>query len=300
MQTDIPTASRRFDRLQGRGDGPVDLLFIGGFEGAHLKWLVQGLLRMGNGLVIPSQDGLRSSLTLAAASTTVAAVLATIRIAGRSLSRPTNTSPERARFLHVTFWGTSALAAAAAYVFTNVATEPSDRYIIIAVPAVAALVPLLATSRRSAWALALGACVFVTASIVSLAAGDERFQIYRGTDVRQAAAIERVVQSEHLTVGYAGYWDAASLEWSTNSRLHVYPLVDLAGRTEPAPLARVASWYTPRPHTPSYLLLAPGDNDFPNRLPHDLPRPSRSFRLGQVTVAVYPYDIARYFHAPIN
>ncbi|MGH3261397.1 MAG: hypothetical protein ACRDNS_05310, partial [Trebonia sp.] len=115
-------------------------------------------------------------------------------------------------------------------------------------------------------------------------------------DVAQLPAIERLVSAHHLRIGYAGYWDAASLTWSSDGRLHVHPLIETRGHTEPSPLARAAAWYRPRPATPSYLVLAPHDDDFPDSLPADLPAPPRTFRLGQVTVEVYPYDIARFLH----
>jgi hypothetical protein len=113
-----------------------------------------------------------------------------------------------------------------------------------------------------------------------------------------ASRIEALVRAQHLTVGYAGYWDAASIDWSSHNRLHVYPLTDRFGPTEPMYLARVDAWYRPRRHTPTYLLLAPGDSNLVDRLPSDLPRPQREFQVGPVTMAVYPYDLAAYLHPP--
>jgi hypothetical protein len=194
----------------------------------------------------------------------------------------------------VAFWAGALLCAAAAYVFTTVARAPSDRYIIIAVPAVAALVPLLATGRRTRALVGLGAAVFVGAGLVALEAGDPVIEVHRGTAVPRAAAIERLTRSLDLTVGYAGYWDAASLTWSSDGRLHVYPLMDIGGVPKPARLARADGWYAPRAATPSYLVLAPHDGNLPDRLPPQLPHPQRLARLGSVTVAVWPYDIAQF------
>ncbi|MGH2876042.1 MAG: hypothetical protein ACRDLV_07320, partial [Solirubrobacteraceae bacterium] len=140
------------------------------------------------------------------------------------------------------------------------------------------------------------ASVLACAGLVALAAGDPAAEVYRGADVAQLAKIERLVGRLHLRVGYAGYWDAASLQWSSGERLQVHPLIEAGGRTEPSPLARAASWYVPRAATPSYLVLAPHDDDFPDRLPADLSAPARTYRLGEITVDVYPYDLARFLH----
>jgi hypothetical protein len=270
------------------------------FIGLHVQWLVQGLLRMGNGFGVAPHSSTKTPLVVIAGVVTVAALAGMFWVAGRSLVRPAAGDSGRARNLHTTFWAASLLCAAVAYVFTTVANEPSDRYFIVAVPAVAATVPLLLTTGRASWLVAVGATVFIAASIVGLAANDERTQIYQGADVAQAVPIEALVRSQHLGVGYAGYWDAASLDWTTDERLHIYPVTDVFGPVEPMFLARVGAWYRPRAHTSSYLLLAPGDDQFANRLPRDLPTPRREFRLGPVTMAVYPYDIASYLHASPN
>jgi hypothetical protein len=82
-------------------------------------------------------------------------------------------------------------------VFTTVANEPSDRYFIVAVPAVAATVPLFLAAGRASWLVAAGATVFIAGSIVSLAASDERTQIYQGAAVAQAVPLEALVKSQH-------------------------------------------------------------------------------------------------------
>jgi hypothetical protein len=269
----------------------------GAGAGEHVKWLAQGLLRMGNGLTIAPHAAIITPLIVAAEVVTAAALAATFWLGGTSLARPGETPIDQARAVHCAFWAASLLCAAVAYVFTIVASEPSDRYFIVAVPAVAATVPLLLTGRRASWLIAAGATVFVTASIVSLAADGGRYPVYRGSAVGQTGRIEALVRSLHVRLGYAGYWNAASLQWSSRERLTVHPLIDVRGSTQAASgVAEVAAWYRPHPHTPSYLILAPGDDNLPDRLPADLPRPQHEYRLGQITVAIYPDDLARYLH----
>jgi hypothetical protein len=262
--------------------------------GTHIKWLIQGLLRMGNGLNLAPQAPIRAPLTVGTGVVTVCALGGMFWLAGRSVARPTVGDLGRARDLHATFWAASLLCVAVAYVVTNVAVIPSDRYFIIAVPAVAATVPLLLTSRRASRFMAAAATVFIVASTVALAANDERGA--NSPVVAQAPRIEAIVSTLHLGVGYAGWWEAASLAWATHERLRIYPVTDLRGPVQPTDVTRVVAWYRPRPHTPSYLLLASGDETLPNRLPRGLPTPEREVRIGQITMAVYPYDIASYIH----
>jgi hypothetical protein len=263
----------------------------------HLKWLVQGLLRMGNGLSNGPLASIRIPLTVAAAIVTVCALRATFRLARRSLADP-GEGRTRARTVHVTFWSASLLCAAAAYVVTTVVQ--SDQYFLVAIPAVAATVPLLLDDGHAGRRIAVFATVVIGASIVALACGDLRYGTYRGVVARQAGHIEALVHDRRLGIGYAGYWDAAPLDWTSHEKLQIYPLTDIFGHTEPMDIARVAAWYRPRVDTPSYLVLAPGDNVLANRLPRDLPRPQHELHVGQVTLATYPYDIAAYLHAPIN
>jgi hypothetical protein len=202
---------------------------------------------------------------------------------------------------HTLFWASSLLCAAAAYVVSTFASYPqTERYFLVAIPAVAATASLVSRRGGARLAVAAGASLVIAASIVSLVAGDERYVIFQGPDSSQAARIQALVRSQHLGIGYGGYWDAADLDWITHERLRVYPLTDRFGPLEPMYENRVAAWYVPRPHTPSYLLLAPGDDNLANAIPPSLPAPARELHLGSVTVAVYPYDIARYLHPPRN
>jgi hypothetical protein len=274
------------------------LRFTRRFIPLHAKWLGQGLLRLGNGLSVAPHSGARTPLVVAAAVVTVGALAGMAWLAVRSIARPAREGQGAARDAHVLFWTGALVCAAVAYVVTTVVSSPTDRYLIVGVPALAATVPLLAAGRRSAWLVAAGASVFITASIVSLAADDERLLIYQGVTVPQASRLEAFVRAQHLTVGYAGYWDAANLDWVTHGTLHVYPITNRFGPTEPMYLARVQAWYRPRPATPTYLLLAPNDADLPDRIPPDLPAPAREARIGPVIVAIYPYDLAARLHAP--
>jgi hypothetical protein len=199
--------------------------------------------------------------------------------------------------VHVAFWVSAAAWVSVAYIITNAAYWPSDRYFVVIMFSVAATVPLLSSGTRHARRMvAGGVAVFASASLVALATSaiNHDSVIIHGADVTEMSRIETLVHHDHLRVGYAGYWNAASLSWSSDGQLHVYPLLGNDVHAAPMYLERVAAWYRPRPHTPTYLILSP--NDFlPDRLPSSLPRPAHTVHLGNITVDIWPYDIAAYF-----
>lgn len=264
----------------------------------HAKWLLQGILRIGNGLSESLHRRLPAVLVTASAVVTIAAILVLYWTAGRGIVRPGGAGLARCCDLYAIYWAGSLLAAGAAYVLTTVPRAPTDRYLLVVVPAVAATVPLAINGRRRAWLSAAGASVFVLASVLALRAGEMRAVSYDGASTSEATPITNYVRSHHLAVGYGGYWDAEALDWVTGEAVHVYPVTDHFGPLEPMYQARAQSWYPPRPHTPSFILLAPYDLDLRDQLPPGLPRPQREVHFGPITLAVYPYDISRYFDAP--
>ena len=267
--------------------------------GVHAGWLVDGLLRLGGGLRT-APGGPPEPLLVGAAVAMTAAIVVTLVTAARGLGRVPARELGGACSLHTCFWAGSLVCVSLAYVLTTVAVEPSDRYLVIAIPAVAAVVPLHINRARVRSLIGAGAMVLALTNLVALADDLERTVIRQGPAVAVLGRIESVVRVERLGVGYAGYWDAAALTWSSGGRLPVYPITDVSGRTAPMFLARVSSWYQPRKRTPSYIILAPADADLADRLPPGLPRPRREIHLGAITLAVYPNDVARYLAAPLT
>jgi len=102
-----------------------------------------------------------------------------------------------------------------------------------------------------------------------------------------------VARAEHLTVGYAGYWDAAPLTWASHAQVQVFP-VQLCNNNAlcQSPIHYISSWYVARPHTRSFLISDPTQ---PIQAPpvEDLGKPVAAHQIGAVTMYVYPYDIAR-------
>jgi hypothetical protein len=272
------------------------LHFAGSQVGVHIRWLAQGLLHMGNGLTVAPESSWRTPLTIAAAVVTICAVGAATWLAARHARHP-GVGQMRARSVFVTFWAASVICAATAYVL--LVEVPSDQYFLVAIPAVAATVPLLAGSRRANRLIAAGATVFIAASIVALAAGDSRHVNHLAMNPSDTSRIEAVVQSHRLGIGYASYWEAAPLDWFSHGRLQIHPIEEIDYQTQPMVGPRIDAWYRVHPHTPSYVLLAPDDNLLPDHVPSDLPAPQRLIKVGKFTLATYSYDIAAYLHRPV-
>jgi hypothetical protein len=272
------------------------LHFAGSQVGVHIRWLAQGLLHMGNGLTVAPESSWRTPLTIAAAVVTICAVGAAAWLAARHARHP-GVGQMRARSVFVTFWAASVICAATAYVL--LVEVPSDQYFLVAIPAVAATVPLLAGSRRANRLIAAGATVFIAASIVALAAGDSRHVNHLAMNPSDTSRIEAVVQSHRLGIGYASYWEAAPLDWFSHGRLQIHPIEEIDYQTQPMVGPRIDAWYRVHPHTPSYVLLAPDDNLLPDHVPSDLPAPQRLIKVGKFTLATYSYDIAAYLHRPV-
>ena len=265
----------------------------------HARWLGEGLLRIGNGRTIVPAGGAIGVLTLGAAFVTVMALLTMSYVAGGSYRERRRGPDARRRALHTMFWVLTAGCAAVAYVTTDLASAPSDRYFVITMFAVAATVPLLPV--RGGWALrglSAGSSVFVAAGVVALATGQihHRNVIEDTSDPAAVPALARVVAAHHLGIGYAGFWDAENLQWMSHGALRLHPLLGDDVHASAMYFQRASAWYRPRPHTATYIVLVPHDTNFPDRLPRTLPAPRRVYHLGSITIDAWPYDIAAWFH----
>jgi hypothetical protein len=190
------------------------------------------------------------------------------------------------------FWGATVLLLSLSFIASsNPADIESDRYLVGLVLAVAALVPLVA--RRGIGQRMLvtaGVSVFALTGLSTLLRGDATAT---GTlpSSRELNEIVAVAHQEHLSIGYAGYWDAAPITWAAHTQVQVFP-VQLCG----ASLCRfalhyISSWYVPRPGRRTFLISDPTQ---PSAAPPvgNLGRPIAVRQIGATTMYVYPYDIA--------
>ena len=197
------------------------------------------------------------------------------------------------------FWCSSAILLTLAFLFSAYPGDiHSGRYLLGLLYAAAAVVPAAAAGRAWTRALVLACtCAYAVSAVVSIS---DRGPVpppqtaYSPVTTRVAGEIAQIAAREDLSVGYAGYWDAAPITWSTGFGVHVYP-VSVCDQREHLcrfDLHFISSWYRPRAHTRSFLLTDPALANVWTRTP-DLGRPSSVYRLGRVTMYVYPYDLAK-------
>ena len=227
----------------------------------------------------------------------LAAVLATVRVwVAQAGPRPDGGDPQvGARFAYVCFWTTCLLVTSAVFVLTSVPfNAASARYILGGYVAIAALVGLVAI-RSPGWRVAVTAAV-------SLFALSATYQVLRepqanatgAPEMRDFHALERFAAAHHAGYGYASYWNAAELTWTTAFRLALYPVQECAPNHTlcPHPI-NISSWYRARPHTNSLLIVDPNLPELPIRgLDAQFGQPSATATIAGVRVYVFPYDLA--------
>ncbi|MCW2985963.1 MAG: hypothetical protein JWR63_3533, partial [Conexibacter sp.] len=261
-----------FRAVAGLGNGDVFGLPFGAAKLLHLA-----------GIVL-------TALALGAVAWTAARVLAD-RLRGRG-------DPSPARVAHVAFWATSSVLLVGSFVATT-APEAiySNRYLVGLLLAVAALLPLVAQRTALARAAVLaGATAFALIGTLSLLRGELTANPARFPTPALAHRLAAFAQARGLAIGYAGYWDAPALTWAADSpTLRVFPVQECDADHALCPLSfhRISTWYRPRPHTRTFLLI-----DREQRMPlvtgadPRLGRPAAVDQVGPLTIYTYPYDIA--------
>ena len=207
-------------------------------------------------------------------------------------------SGEAARIAFFVFWCSAAMVLTAAFLLSAVPIDiHADRYLVGVVYAAAAVIPAAASRRVVTQAAALvGTCVIALAGVIALAQGRDARNTEGFPPTGLAKRVAAVASANHLKVGYAGYWDAAPITWASRFRVHVYPVsvCDRGAHLCPFDLHVISSWYAPRDGTGSFLLADRRLRLVPSPTP-DLGRPAAVYRIGQLMMYVYTYDIASRF-----
>ncbi|HUA70428.1 MAG TPA: hypothetical protein VMA96_05090 [Solirubrobacteraceae bacterium] len=266
---------------------------------------VRSVAVLGNGAVSGGSLTPRVALAAACAAVSIAAVVLLPWLGWRALRGPISSRTDRARHAFFAFWCSSAILLSVAFVFSDAPVDiHADRYLVgvlyaaaAVVPAAAALAPAGSARRGRAAAVVLaGTCVFALGAIVSMARGvsSEGTEFHTPVSAAVADQVAQIAKREHLTVGYAGYWDAAPVTWATGFRVHVYPV---AVCDQNAHLCRfdlhfISSWYSPRPGTGSFLLTDDRSSQSVTVPTPDLGRPTAVYRIGPIKMYTYPYDLA--------
>jgi hypothetical protein len=205
---------------------------------------------------------------------------------------------EGARALFVGFWMLGLVIAFGAFSLTSLGATGAPRYLIVAWFSVAALLGLLAASRLHRGLVIAGVLAFslITANEL-ITDGEPTFgPTATVPSYLIADEIDRYVTSEHASLGFAGYWEAAPLSLETRFRLTVAPIGVCGAFFCPFTISSLSSWYVPHPRTRSFLLtttVQPLDEIAGPAF--NLGRALNFETFGPFTVYVYPYDIAKAF-----
>jgi hypothetical protein len=286
----------------------------------HLWW--RSIVELGNGHYLGRPSTLGSALALVCAVLSVAAVVSLPWLGWRALRRrragsgssaaSASTSTSTATSAGTTadartaatkafyvFWCSSAILLTLAFLLSAAPVDiGADRYLVGLLYAAAAVVPAAAAGHGRIEAVVLaGTCLFALGGIVSLADGaTSRLRAFHPPPLTapQAEQVAQIAARHHLGVGYAGYWEASPITWASGFRAQVYPVSVCNGG---ANLCRfdlhfISSWYEPRAHSHSFLLVDDLTNESINAPTPDLGRPIAVYRVGQLAIYAYGYDIA--------
>jgi hypothetical protein len=277
----------------------------------HAGLLVQSLTVLMNGDFGGADLSVRAVLSLTSAAILVLAAYWAARYVrgfARELVAQTRgtggLTPQAAtRAAYVTYWASSALILIFAYVFSTVAVDVNTkRYVVTIAYGIIALAAVASAGRTSTKLIATaGACIIVAASVTGLLGRDLQRQLTAHPSGAVASQLLRWARSEHLMYGYAGYWDAAPLTWEMHSQVQVYPVWTCPdGRSLcPFTLHRISSWYRPRAGARTFLVID-ARQTAANTITSlssvaSLGKPEQTVTLQQLTILVYPYDIASRF-----
>ena len=302
-------ALMRHENVISASDANTKLLVGAEAVGTNFKLWWQSIAVLGNGNFFGQTFSFTSALAFACAAITIAGVILAVRIvrgelvqtlaARRRRSHEREPEQERdpeqsMRLAWCLFWGSSLVLLSVAFLFSGIPENlQSSRYLVGVIYAAAALVPLLgARSVLTRGVLTVAVTLFAFTGWLSLA--QHTIVAPASPTDGLAGDVEKIATSEHLSVGYAGYWDAAPITWATHLGVEVFPVDDCDGDLHLCAfeLHIITSWYTPRPRTKTFLLSDPAYPAEPSTPTPDLGKPIAVHQIGTVTMYVYPYDIA--------
>lgn len=282
-------------------DPKTTLLATADAVGTNIKLWWQSIAWLGNGDFFGQTIGFSTALALVCAAITIAAVLLAPCIAHGELvhalaarRRDPQGPVQSARLAWIVFWASSLVLLSVAFIFSGIPEDlGSSRYLVGVVYAAAALLPLLA-SRGPLIRVAVTAGATLYAFTGWLALAQHRIGPPPSPTDQLAGAVANIASQEHLSVGYAGYWDAAPITWATHLHIKVFPVDDCDGNQHlcAVELHLITSWYSPRPGAKTFLLSDPAYPSIPSAPTPDLGKPIAVHQIGSVTMYVYSYDIA--------
>lgn len=289
-------------RVHGVTSSPFKFTFVTpGNIVNNVELLFEGFMSLGGGYFLGMSPGVLGDVVFVTGALILGALALglaeSFRLARAAGPRPAGGEPPSAKLAYVGFWSSSLLIQCVVFVSTSVPVDTlSSRYVLAGYAAIAALTGVLAV-RGPMWRLAVtaGVCLFAISGIYQLARRPfDPGSPFPGPAV--ANQLVRFARANDVRYGYGGYWDAADLTWLTRFKLKVYPVTTGCGPIGlcPYPTGRINTWYQARPGERS-MLIADTAQPGVGSLTWPLRKPVARARIGQLLIAVYPYDIASRF-----
>jgi hypothetical protein len=197
------------------------------------------------------------------------------------------------------FWASCVALTAITFVLSSEGTH-GGYYLFTILYALAATVPLLAAGDMPGRLIASGGIAIVaTTSLVNLTDAGKSLPRPLPPVAAVADRIVEIARKEGATRGYADYWDASSLTWSTHMAVRVAPVAqcvlpkpDLCGFW----FNVNTDWYRPRPNSNTFVLRDSRSEGLRQALPESFGPPYASYELSDfITMYVFPYDVASRF-----
>jgi hypothetical protein len=256
----------------------------------------QSIAVLGNGDFFGRNLSAGSALAVACAALSIGAIVVLPRVGWRELRVGIDGTANPVRLAFMTFWCSSAVLLTLAFLVSTMPVNIlSYRYLGALLYAGYAVIPAIAAGRwRIEAAVLAGTCVLALGGVISMAKGTVIRDGEAVLPVTAASQVARIAAREHVTTGYAGYWDAAPFTWATRFRVQVYPVWTCGGTDAHLcrfTVANISSWYWARPRTRSFLLTDPALPYVPQPTP-DLGRPTAVYHIGRITMYIYQYDLA--------
>ncbi|HUN78400.1 MAG TPA: hypothetical protein VMU32_05735 [Solirubrobacteraceae bacterium] len=201
------------------------------------------------------------------------------------------------RELFTAYWALVLVVVLLSFALTSVGGGGigNSRYVIAGWGALAALLGVLAGSRRSTAIVLAGVAAFAALNMrAELASGVQPAGL--GPSQRLAGEIERFALAHGARIGYSGYWEAAPLTWETRLELEVRPVGPCPAPADICTFSGnyISSWYRATPGIRTFLVVdASGVPDEiwapPAKLGHPL---AAMVFAGGYSVYVFNHDLA--------
>jgi hypothetical protein len=262
----------------------------------NLRYWWESIAILGNGSFFEAPATLTSGLALTCAFLTVATVVLMPRLVSRDIAsrKAGHRATDAPTSSYLIFWTSTAVLLSVAFIVSDVSVGlETARYLTGVIFAAAAIAPVLARRTTAArTAMIVGASVFALASTKALLNSSLIKEPATGPTREVAREVADAAEMLDATQGYAMYWDAAPLTWSSDMRVRAYPVFACARKQLcPGPLNAFSSWYQPRPSEHTFLIT---DTNEPYVPPGKFGRPIATYHFGTITMYVYGDDIAHY------